>query len=554
MTEITLTIAEAVRRAEEHLTQGQLAQAELILARVLQVRPDHDPAITAVIGLLQRQYRISEAIAFCFRLADLRPTQLEPLILASDLARSFCLFVLVDEARTRLMQRIGLSPDPALWRQLSSVVYRSLFMPFPRDAVAAMERAIDQGVRQHVASQGGPLPPVAVERQSEGQDRPLRIGYLSANFNNHPIGHVTLSLFEQHDRQRFTVHGFWRRPAQAYDSYSQRHLRGFDHNHDISGLSPADAARLIRDQAIDILVALDGHMDKAALEILTFRPAVRQIYWLGHAGGLGLTSVDYLIADRIVVPSGEEPLYREQIIRLPEIYHCADRLTVAGTTDDRASHGLPPDGAVFCGFNSPEKIDGRIFASWMRILNRVPGSVLWLSNPSNTPQREASFRQAAERAGIAAGRILFAARIADKAAHLARHRHATVFLDTITLTASTTALDALLAGLPIISLRGDTFAGRIAESMLTAAGLPEMVVDTLAAYEDRAVEIANDPVLAKSLRHRLNEGLATNPLFNTTRFCRHLEAAYLTLWQQCCAGQPVSGFDVPALPEPASER
>lgn len=529
----TVSIDEAVRIAQSHQGAGRAMEAEGIFRKVLEVQPANVPSLIGMATLCQSQSRIDEGIDYCFRLAEVQPRVLEPLILASDFARSFFRFDAVDRCVSLLVERVA-DADPADWRALSSLYYRSLFMTLPQPVLRRLETVIDIGLQAEVARQGGPLPPTSPGALG---GRRLRIGYMSANFGNHPIGQVTLSLFSAHDRAAFETTAFWRASPRADDPYAQTHLRAFARNLDVSRAPAREIAAAIRQSGIDILVCLDGHMDKVALEVLTFRPAPIQVYWLGHAGGLGLSSVDYLIADGAVVPPGEEALYQERIVRLPDVYHCADRPPI-GDPGTRRDWGLPEDAPVFCGFNSPEKIDRKIFESWMRILAAVPGSVLWLTNPGGLDLRASSFRTLAERAGISSNRIIFAGRVADKAVHLARHRHATIFLDTITLTASTTALDALYAGLPIIAVRGRTFPARISNTMLGALGLDDLIMDDLAAYEARAIALARDPVQAATLKDRLAAAVETQALFKPDRFCRNLEAAYRAMWTQAATNAP----------------
>ncbi|MGC4070690.1 MAG: tetratricopeptide repeat protein [Polyangiaceae bacterium] len=428
---------------------------------------------------------------------------------------------------TALRAQVGSYTD---WNVLGNVVYNSIFRPLPSDLLPAVEERIDRLLRELTRKQG-PLPTLAVEPR--GTNERLRIGFISPNFRDHPVGHVTLSFFAALDRTRFEVHGFSTQLSAAeHNEYVERHRSGFDAWHAIGRLSPRAAAAAIREQRIDVLVDLDGYMDNTSPPILAFRPAPVQAFWLGHAGGLGLSSVDYLIADSIVVPEVEESRYRERIIRMPRVYHCADRAPIAQSYPSREQLGLPAEGFVFCAFNNPQKIDAHAFDCWMRILSRVEGSCLWLSDPRHDGEMVAQLRTRATSLGVAPERIVFATRVADKSVHLARHAHAGLFLDTFTLNASTTALDALWAGVPIVTLEGSRFASRIATTFLRSLGLQELVTPDLAAYENLAVELARNGGRLCSIRERLCESRATAPSFDIERFARDFEKVVETMWQR----------------------
>jgi predicted SAM-dependent methyltransferase len=279
-----------------------------------------------------------------------------------------------------------------------------------------------------------------------------------------------------------------------------------------------------------------------------FRPCPIQIYWLGHAGGLGLSFVDYLIADDIVIPEGEEHLYREKIARLPECYHVASPAVIAETPPSRADSGLPEDAFVFCAFNNPEKINRAAFDSWMKIMAAVPGSVLWLSKVKGAPEQMDMLRSQAERRGVSGDRLVFADRLPNKADHYARHQHIGLFLDTMTLNASTTALDALWSGTPLLAVKGDRFSNRISNSMLHWMGLADMVVDNLDDYVERGIHLALHPEELAALRERFQANRETTALFQVGRFARHLERLYEAMWARYCRGEKPGALSVEALP------
>jgi predicted O-linked N-acetylglucosamine transferase (SPINDLY family) len=446
---------------------------------------------------------------------------------------------------SRLREKLGTQLASAQeWADLANLAYASVFRPLPDDEQAALLARLETLLRSAIGRQK-PLSPLAPAETTPG--RRLRIGYLSPNFRDHPVGHVTRSLFRAHRRDRFEIHGFSTAFRPAHPDYTDPIRAGMDAYHDLGRMPSRQAAAAIQAAGIDILVDLDGYMDCTSPPILAFRPAPVQVFWLGHAGGLGLSAVDYLIADRVVVPPGEERRYREKVVRLPDVYHCADRPDIAASVPSREACGLPPSGFVFCAFNNAQKILADTFDCWMRILQRVEGSCLWLSNQQRRPALVENLRRRASGQGVAPARLIFAERLPDKAAHLARHAHAGLFLDTAHgLSASTTALDALWAGVPMLTVHGDQFASRIASTLLHGLGLDDLICDSLADYEERAVRIAGDPGAAAALAERVRLARPTTPVFDSERFVRRLEAAYDSMWANHAAGQAPTGFDVSA--------
>lgn len=526
---------------------GDVAGAETAWRNALELNPRHGDALARLIGLYQGQGRLGEALDACLSLDALWPTRLEALLLASDIARSTLRFDRLATVLERLEERLERPEALEDWRPLSSLLYRHLFMPLSDERWRALAARVDGALTAQAKARGGPFPHRPPPPSIPAVPRRLRIGYASANFGDHPIGHVTLSLFAAHDRGRFEVHGFSRHDRSREDVvYGARHPVGFDHFHQIGGMEPGRMAEAIHRMGIDILVEIDGHMDKRGLETLAFRPAPLQVYWLGHAGGLGMSFVDYLIADRVVIPPGEEAAHDERVVRLPDVYHCADRHPIAASAGTRRDWGLPEHGFVFCAFNNVEKITAPVFATWMDILRRVDGSVLWLSTSARARERMDNLHRMAAAHGVDPDRLIPAERVADKATHLARHRLADLFLDTAVINASTTALDALWAGLPVLTVPGERFSGRIAATMLEAVDMPDLVCGSVEEYAARAVALAADPEALAALKARLERSRMRAPLFDTRRFVRHLERGFIGMWARHVAGLAPSGFDVDA--------
>ena len=293
---------------------------------------------------------------------------------------------------------------------------------------------------------------------------------------------------------------------------------------DVSALNDSDAARCIAAAGVDILVDLNGSTDNGRMGIVAWRPAPIQVNWLGFPGTLGADCYDYLVADRFVVPPGAESAYAETIVRLPDCYQCNDRKRPRPAPfPSRQAYGLPPDGAVFCCFNQSYKITPEIFTVWMRILAAVPASVLWLYD-DNSPA-VAALREYARRAGVAPERLVFAPP-AQHVDHLARYGVADLAVDTFPCTSHTTASDALWMGCPLVTITGETFAARVATSLLCNGGVPELAVRTFAEYEALIVALARDAGRRAALRERIDAARSTAPLFDTPRFTRNLERAY----------------------------
>jgi protein O-GlcNAc transferase len=383
------------------------------------------------------------------------------------------------------------------------------------------------------------LPPLWQGERS-AHDR-IRVAYVSADFYDHATMHLMAGLFERHDRTRFEISAFSFGP-DVVDDVRARIEPSFDRFVDVRMKSDEEVAAEMRRCEIDIAVDLKGFTRDSRTGIFARRPAPVQVNYLGNPGTMGASYIDYLIADRTIIPDDHKPFYTEQIAYLPGSYQVNDaRRRIADQVPSRADVGLPADGFVFCCFNRSFKITAEVFSIWMRLLDQVPGSVLWLfdSNSSATRNLQA---EAASR-GIAPERLIFASRVvADH--HLARHRLADVFLDTLPCSAHTTASDALWAGLPVLTCMGTTFAGRVSASLLNAVGLPELVTHSLDEYETLALALTRDRDRLVGLRAALSNNLATAPLFDTDLTCRHLEAAYVTMWERHRRGEAPTSFSV----------
>jgi len=389
----------------------------------------------------------------------------------------------------------------------------------------------------------------------ELQDRPrmdaapearrIRLGYLSCDFHRHATGSLIAELLERHDRTRFEVFGYCFSPDDGSDM--RRRLRAaFDTLVDVRALSHADAARRVQADGIDLLVDLKGFTKDARTEILAHRPAPVQVNFLGYPGTMGADFIDYIIADPFVAPMHQQAHFAERIVHLPDSYQPNDsRRRIADRVPSRAECGLPERGFVFCSFNGAYKITHAVFGVWMRLLQAVPGSVLWQLD-ANTLAKS-NLRREALAHGIDPDRIVFAPKLRMEE-HLARHRLADLFLDTLPVNAHTTASDALWAGLPVVTCAGDAFVGRVAGSLLHAMGLPELVTHTLADYEALALRLATHPAMLADVRDRLGRNRLAAPLFDSARYTSNIEAAYTHMARLSAAGRQPEAFSVCDLP------
>ena len=361
----------------------------------------------------------------------------------------------------------------------------------------------------------------------------IRLGYLSADFHEHATAYLLAEMFELHDRARFEVIAYSCGP-DLEDPMRLRLRRAFDRFVGLRTLSNSGAAAAIHADGVDILVDLKGYTLDARTEIAALRPAPIQVSYIGFPGTSGAPFIDYLVADRFVVPPEHEADYSERLVLMPASYQANDRKRAVGATPPRAQLGLGERDFVYCCFNQPYKILPELFALWMRLLQARPGSVLWLLD--GNPAATRNLRQAAQRAGIGADRLVFAPKV-SLPHHLGRLGAADLFLDTLPYNAHTTASDALWAGLPVLTCAGDTFASRVAGSLLHAVGLPELVCSSMAEYERLALRLAQSPGELERLRSRLQRERAAAPLFDAPRFTRQLESAYEQMWQAYAAGR-----------------
>jgi predicted O-linked N-acetylglucosamine transferase (SPINDLY family) len=375
-------------------------------------------------------------------------------------------------------------------------------------------------------------PPLTLHKPKKYGSK-IKIGYVSGEFRHQATGILVAELIELHDKNKFDIVGF----DTGWDDHSEIRMRlnlAFDEIINISNLPDIDAAKIIAENEIDILVNLNGYFGKITQGIFCYRPSPVQINYLGFPGTLGSKSIDYIIADRITIPEASRIHYSEKVAYLPNSYQANDRKrSISRELISRSKMGLPEDSFVFCCFNNSYKITPTVFDSWMRILKNVDHSVLWLLGGSEE-MRHNLCKETILR-GVDPQRLIFAERM-NLPDHLNRHRLANLFLDTSPCNAHTTASDALWAGLPVLTYSGSTFSGRVCASLLDAIGLPELIATSILDYENRAITLGNNREELQLLTQKLCDNRLKTPLFDTENYCIHIENAYKVMFDRYTHG------------------
>jgi predicted O-linked N-acetylglucosamine transferase (SPINDLY family) len=540
--------------------QRRLDEAITCLQKALSMKPDAIEALVQLGAACQEHGRLEQAVALFRRAILLRPDLAEA---HHNLGVSLQGLSRHDEAIASFQKALAIDPKhkytlgALLWSELGTCRWEgldsrieelrsgvrkrlSLTEPFmlvavsqdPGEQMSCAERFFEDRVRNNQSQ---------LCKEERYEHSRIRIAYLSGDFREHAVAYCIAGLVELHDRSRFEVIG----ASLGVDDGSEMRARlakGFDRFLDVRASGDFDAARLLRDLEVDIAVDLMGYTRYSRPGILAHRPAPIQVGYLGYPGTLGADLIDYVLADKFVLPEEQQAFYSEKIVYLPESYQANDsRRNVAERTPARAEVGLPEEGFVFCCFNNSYKILPAMFDVWMRLLEEVSGSVLWILE-DNTAQGE-NLRKEAQTRRVDPGRLVFAARV-GAAEYRARCRLADLFLDTLPYNGHGTTSDMLWAGLPVLTCAGATFAGRVAGSLLHAVGLPELVTSSLAEYQALALKLARGDRLLGELRARLERNRTSAPLFNTDRFRRHIESAYRTMWEIRQRGDKPRAFAV----------
>ena len=357
-------------------------------------------------------------------------------------------------------------------------------------------------------------------------DKRIRVGYVSNDWHNHPVAHLIKNMFALHDRKAFEVYGYSYGPDDD-NKYARLVKAGCDKYVNIANLNFCDAARVINEDKIDILVDLKGHTRDDRLVIFAFRPVPVQVTYLGFPGTLGADFIDYNVVDKVIVPREVRKFYTEKLVVMPDCYQINDDKQELSTKRfSRLECGLPEGGTVFCCFNKTIKIEPMIFNSWMRILSQVEGSVLWLLRSNGLA--EENLKKEAEKRGVDEKRLVFADRI-DLPLHLARLRLADIALDTRIYNGGATTSNALRSGVPVVTLEGRSYLARMSSSLLTAAGMVETITSSTSEYERVAVWLAKDKIRLPNIKQK--------PLFDSGIWVSNLERGYKMMWERFVAGK-----------------
>ena len=561
--------------AEAHYNRGNALQAlqqysEAIANydHTIRLKPDCAEAFSNRGNALNRMQRHREAAESCDQAIRLKPDYADA---HSNRGDALLAIKQYPEALESYNQAIRLNPDCNYLRgaqlylrgflcdwddrelecsQLEAAIHRGekVAIPFVTlpvyNSPATQRQAADIFVRDQVPAHATASPP-----RWPRHDK-IRIGYFSSDYYSHAISFLIAEMLELHDRSRFEILGFSIGP-DSVDTMRKRVSAAMDRFLEVRSMPDREIAQLSRELEVDIAVDLEGFTRNGRPGIFAERAAPVQVNYLGYPGTMAAGYIDFLIADPTLIPEPSRQHYSEKIVYLPDTYQPNDSKRPISTTPcTRFGEGLPESAFVYCCFNNLYKITPAIFDLWMRILAQVEGSVLWLLEEN--PWAPARLRQEAARRGISPDRLIFAKPIpVDE--HLARQRLADLFLDTAPYNAHTTASDALWGGLPLLTRIGETFAGRVAASLLRAIDLPDLITTTEAEYGALAIALAHDPQRCQALRHRLQQNRLTTPLFDTPAFTRHLEAAYTAIYDRHHAGLAPDHIRIPAIHPPAPD-
>jgi predicted O-linked N-acetylglucosamine transferase (SPINDLY family) len=537
------------------LTMLQRPQEALAsFERVLELNPESFEAMARRGDVLQDLGRAQEAVASYDRALVIRPDLLDVL---DGKARALLDLNRNAESAATFEKLLDLAPkhDYALGLQFHAQLldcdwseYRELKTRIAADVARGERRdapfsflahsddapAQKSCARVYAADKYPPQRPLCGDARYRHER--IRIAYISSDFADHPVGHLIADLVGRHDRKRFELFGI----SLAHGG-EDRGFFAFERCMSVWKMSDKEIALLLKESEIDIAVDLNGYTQGRRTGIFSHRGATLQVNYLGYPGTMGSEYFDYIVADHHLVTTADEGHYSEKIVRLPDAYIASARRELAPARP-RSAYGLPEDGFVFCCFNNSYKISPQVFDTWMRLLDRVPASVLWLRDHGDAARR--NLIRESEHRGVAAKRLIFAPRL-DRDEHLARYAAADLFLDTLPYNAHATTLEALQAGLPVVTAMGGSFASRVAGSLLYAVGLPELIARNLAEYEALALRLASEPQSLTALRSQLARNAGHAPLFDIERFCRHLEAIYLAMHARSMRGEGPESFDIP---------
>jgi protein O-GlcNAc transferase len=518
------------------LSQNRFEQAATCFERALSIRPDYPEAHNSLSNIRRIQKKPAEAIALARKALELKPGFPDALAHSAVLFQQVCGWKELKETEPELTSQTLAALDKGE-QPSETPLFTVGFRPDP-EFNHAVARA--WGLRlEERASRTGRQFDFTQRLKNRGR---ITVGYLSSDFRDHPVAHQIMGLPSAHDRSDFRI--FCYSAGIHDDSHYRKHLeRSCDKFVDIRNLQDQEAAGQIYNDGVDILVDLNGHTAGNRLGICALQPAPVQATFLGYPGTSGAAFFDYIVTDRIVTPENDLQFYSEKPVYLPNSYMITDDKQPISTEPlSRSDVGLPETGFIFCSFNSAYKFEPVLFNAWMSILKKVPDSCLWL--PGTNDMVKSTLTTVAERNGISRGRILFASKLPSKADHLARLKLADMSLDTRIYNGHVSTCDALWAGVPVLTLTGRHFASRVSTSILKALDINETITGNIDEYVKTAVRFATEPQDLNRLREKIERHRLTQPLFNTGRWVRHLETAYLQMWRIYLEGAEIDQISI----------
>jgi predicted O-linked N-acetylglucosamine transferase (SPINDLY family) len=548
-------------RALALMQMGRVLEAVDSLERALQLRDSDVEAWIELGHLLMRLNRHAQAAAAYDRALNLRPGDVHALYNRGNV---LSILKRYEEAMRDCERVLAIEPDYPYargvlvhsrlqccdWRSydedrqkisLALQTGKRVISPFNHKALSDSASEQLQCAQVWVRNECPASPTPLWRGEMYGHDR-IRLAYVSADFNSSAVATLMAGVFEHHDRARFEV------TAISFGSDTKTEMRSrlnraFEHFVDAREMNEHEIASHVRHREIDIAVDLMGYTGECRSRIFAWRPAPLQVLFLGFAGTMGASYIDYVVADRTVIPDSHKRHYAEKVVQLPDTFLPSDATrAIDERVPTRHEAGLPENGFVFASFNNAYKFSPAMFDIWMRLLSQVEGSVLWL--PEHHPSATRNLRREADVRGVNSSRLIFAAPVPSPGGHLARLKLADLFLDTLPYNAHSTANDALWAGLPVLTCVGNSFAGRVAASLLEVIGLGDLVTDSLSSYEALALKLAREPGHLAALRDKLKRNRNTSPVFDTARFTRHLEQAFTAMHQRHQRGERPSDLAV----------
>ena len=532
--------------------QGKLRVAIEAYEKALSLKPDYSNAYNNMGTAIKSQGKLDEAIASYNKALSLQPDYAEAY---NNMGNALRDLGKPDEAILSYKKALSLKPDYSEaraqkifqqaricswsamnedWPYVSQLgVIRNNVPPF---TMLSIEDAPDRHLLRSklFSTETFPNHAFAFPKKTVHKSNRLRIGYFSADFREHPVAYLIAKVLDLHDRDQFEIFGYSLHGSEKSEM-RQRLSKSFSSFVDAQNMSHKDVALKARKDGIDIAIDLNGYTVNARPRIFVYRAAPIQINYLGYPGSMGAEFIDYIIADRNLIPDDFQKFYCEKPIYLPNHYQAQnDELEIANETPTRSSLELPEHGFVFCAINNSYKITAREFDIWMRLLQKVDGSVLWLLK-SNKCAKENLVNEAVAR-GIAPERLVFAKKVSHEK-YLAQFRQADLYLDTFNYNAGATASNALWAGLPLLTMQGKSYTARMASSLLHSIRLPELITKSELEYETLALRLAQNPELLAALKQKLAINRTTKPLFNTEVFTRHLEDGYQQVYQRYLDGK-----------------